>query len=50
VDYIDRYPQIINSVTLEEANAAIKKYFRPDQMTIVIAGDYEATPPNTPTP
>ncbi len=49
-DYIDRYPQIINSVTLEEVNAAIKKYFRPDQLTIVIAGDYEATPANTPTP
>ncbi|HMF57229.1 MAG TPA: pitrilysin family protein [Pyrinomonadaceae bacterium] len=49
-DYIDRYPQIINSVTLEEVNAAIKKYFRPDQMTIVIAGDYDATPANTPTP
>ncbi|HEV2704836.1 MAG TPA: pitrilysin family protein [Pyrinomonadaceae bacterium] len=42
-DYIDRYPQIIQAVTLEEVNAAIRKYFRPDQLTVVIAGDYDAS-------
>jgi zinc protease len=42
IDYIDRYPQIIQSVTVEEVNAAIRKYFRPDQLTVVIAGDIEA--------
>lgn len=42
VDYLDRYPQIIQSVALEEVNAAIRKYFRPDQLTVVIAGDYQA--------
>jgi zinc protease len=41
IDYIDRYPQIIQSVTVEEVNAAIRKYFRPDQLTVVIAGDIE---------
>ncbi len=41
VDYLDNYPQIIASVTLEQVNAAIRKYFRPEQITIVIAGDYE---------
>lgn len=41
VDYIDRYPQLIQAVTVEEVNAAIRKYFRPDHLTIVIAGDYE---------
>ncbi len=41
IDYIDRYPQIIQAATLEEVNAAIRKYFRPDQLTIVIAGDYD---------
>jgi zinc protease len=41
MDYIDRYPQIIQAVTLEEVNAAIRKYFRPDQLTVVIAGDIE---------
>jgi zinc protease len=41
LDYIDRYPQIIQSVTVAEVNAAIRKYFRPDQLTVVIAGDIE---------
>ncbi|MGB7926456.1 MAG: pitrilysin family protein [Pyrinomonadaceae bacterium] len=41
IDYIDRYPQLIQAVTVEEVNAAIRKYFRPDHLTIVIAGDYE---------
>jgi zinc protease len=44
-DYLDRYPQLIGAVTVEEVNAAIRKYFRPDQLTVVLAGDYEATPP-----
>ncbi len=42
IDYIDRYPQIIQAVTVEEVNTAIRKYFRPDQLTVVIAGDIEA--------
>jgi zinc protease len=42
VDYIDRYPQLIGAVTREEVNAAIRKYFRPDHLTVVIAGDIEA--------
>lgn len=41
IDYIDRFPQIIQAITIEEVNAAIRKYFRPDHLTIVIAGDYE---------
>ncbi|MGB9181865.1 MAG: pitrilysin family protein [Pyrinomonadaceae bacterium] len=44
-DYIDRYPQLIQAVTIEEVNAATRKYFRPDQLTVVIAGDYEANAP-----
>ncbi|MDT4969382.1 MAG: zinc protease [Acidobacteriota bacterium] len=40
-DYIDRYPQIIQAVTVDEVNAATRKYFRPDQLTVVIAGDIE---------
>jgi zinc protease len=46
VDYIDRYPQIIQSVSVEEVNAAIRRYFRPDQLTVVIAGDFEAAKPS----
>lgn len=45
VEHIDRYPQIIQAVTVEEVNAAIRKYFRPDQLTVVIAGDIEASKP-----
>jgi zinc protease len=45
-DYIDRFPQLIQSVTVEEVNAAIRKYFRPDHLTIVIAGDYEEAAPS----
>ncbi len=41
-DYVDRYPQFIEAVTLAEVNAAIRKYFRPEHLTIVIAGDYAA--------
>ncbi|MBD0324804.1 MAG: insulinase family protein, partial [Pyrinomonadaceae bacterium] len=44
-DYIDRYPRIIQAVSVEEVNAAIRKYFRPDQLTIVIAGDFAAAQP-----
>jgi zinc protease len=44
-DYIDRYPQIIEAVSVEEVNAAIRKYFRPDQLTVIIAGDTEAAKP-----
>jgi zinc protease len=45
VDYIDRYPQIIQAVTVEEVNAAIRKYFRPDHLTVVVAGDYDVAAP-----
>lgn len=41
LDYIDRFPELIQAVTLEETNAAIRQYFRPDHLTVVIAGDYE---------
>ncbi|HEX8633519.1 MAG TPA: pitrilysin family protein [Pyrinomonadaceae bacterium] len=42
--YLDRFPDLIQAVTLEEANAAIRKYFRPDHLTVIIAGDYAAAP------
>ena len=48
-DFLDRYPRLVEAVTLEEANAAIRKYFRPEHLTVVVAGDYEAAPPTGPT-
>ncbi|HVF28432.1 MAG TPA: insulinase family protein, partial [Pyrinomonadaceae bacterium] len=41
-DYLDRFPQLVQAVTIEEANESIRKYFRPDCLTAVIAGDYQA--------
>ncbi|MEO7506493.1 MAG: pitrilysin family protein, partial [Pyrinomonadaceae bacterium] len=38
-DFVDRYEQLINDITREQVNVAIRKYFRPDELTIVIAGD-----------
>lgn len=49
-DFLDRYPQLVEAVTMDEVNAAIRKYFRPEHLTVVIAGDYEAAPPTGPTP
>jgi zinc protease len=40
-DYVDRYPQLVRAVTVEEVNAAIRKYFRPDRLTVVLAGDLD---------
>jgi zinc protease len=49
LDYIDRFPQLIRAVTVEEVNAAIRKYFRPESLTVVVAGDIEtARPASTP--
>ncbi|RMF57734.1 MAG: insulinase family protein, partial [Calditrichaeota bacterium] len=38
VDYLNRYPQDINSLTLEEVNNAIQKYIHPEKVVTVIAG------------
>jgi zinc protease len=42
LDYVERYAELVRAVTVEEVNAAIRKYFRPDHLTIVVAGDIEA--------
>ena len=39
LDHVDLYPERINAVTVEEVNAAIRKHFNPDALTIVMAGD-----------
>ena len=41
LDYVERYPELIGRVTVEEVNAAIRKYFRPERLTVVIAGDID---------
>lgn len=39
-DYINNYPQIINSLQLKEVNKAIKQYINPEKLNIVVAGEY----------
>jgi zinc protease len=41
LDYVERYPELVRAVTVEEANAAIRKYFRPERLTVVVAGDID---------
>ena len=36
--YMDEYPEMINNVTLEEVNTAIKKYIDPEKVITVVAG------------
>lgn len=48
LDYVERYPELVRAVTVEEVNAAIRKYFRPDHLTIVVAGDMETHAEHTP--
>lgn len=38
-DYVDRFPQLVGDVTRDEVNNAIRRYFDPDRLTLVIAGD-----------
>ncbi|MBC7883654.1 MAG: insulinase family protein [Anaerolineae bacterium] len=45
-NFLDQVPQILSAVTLEEVNTAIRKYFHPDLLTVVTAGDY--TPAKSP--
>lgn len=42
IDYVERYDELVRAVTVEDANAAIRKYFRPDHLTVVVAGDVES--------
>jgi len=39
IDYIDRYPDYINSITKEDVLRVAKKYLRPDRMILVIVAD-----------
>ncbi len=38
VEYLDRYPDLVRAVTLEEANAVIRRYFHPDHLHVIISG------------
>lgn len=38
LDYPENYSEIINSISLEEVNAAARKYIHPDKFSVVIVG------------
>jgi predicted Zn-dependent peptidase len=38
-DYINRFPELVNHLTLNDVNRAIRRYFHPNQLTVVAAGD-----------
>jgi zinc protease len=38
LNWLDDFPLRVNALTLEQVNAAIRKYLRPDQMILVKAG------------
>ncbi|PIQ26381.1 hypothetical protein COW36_14640 [bacterium (Candidatus Blackallbacteria) CG17_big_fil_post_rev_8_21_14_2_50_48_46] len=40
-DYIQKRREQIQAVSLEEVNAAIRKYFTPDRLNTIIVGNYE---------
>jgi zinc protease len=41
--YLDRYPALVESVTLEQANAAFARRVAPDRFTVVSAGSFGET-------
>lgn len=45
--FLDRYPEMIGSLTTEQVNAAIKKYLKPESMVVIEAG---TVPSATPAP
>ncbi|HEY5895077.1 MAG TPA: pitrilysin family protein [Chthoniobacterales bacterium] len=38
LDWLDKYPDLINSLTLDQVNAAIKKHIQPANLTVIKAG------------
>ncbi len=38
LSWLDDYPKVINALTAEQVNAAIRKYVRPDSMVLIKAG------------
>lgn len=38
IEWLDRYPQAVNALTVEQVNAAIRKYLDPKKMILIKAG------------
>jgi zinc protease len=42
--YLDEFPSRIRAVSTDEVNAAVRKYFFPDKLHVIVAGDLEKVP------
>ncbi len=42
--YLDEYPNRIRAVTRDQANAAMKRYFRAEKLNLIVAGDLDKLP------
>ena len=40
-EHLDKYPEIINNISLDKVNKTIKKYIKPKQLTFVAAGTFD---------
>jgi zinc protease len=40
LDYLDRFPALVQAITREEADAEFRKRVHPDRFTIVSAGSF----------
>jgi zinc protease len=48
--YDTSYESAVNALTVDEVNAAVKKFFDPAKISIVRAGDFKGKPPVRTTP
>jgi zinc protease len=44
LDYLERFPEIIRSITAAEIQAVVRKYLDPDRMVLSTAGPEPAPP------
>ncbi len=43
-EYLDEYPARIKAVTTSQANAAMRNYFHPDKLNVIVSGDLDSVP------
>ena len=40
IEHLDKYPEIINNISLDKVNKTIKKHIKPKELTFVAAGTF----------
>jgi predicted Zn-dependent peptidase len=46
--YLDRFPELIRALSVDEVNAAVRRYLRPERLHVVVAGTPPAVGEGTP--